>query len=310
MTHLRLTHLNALRAFEAVARHMSFVRASRELSITAGALSQQVRLLEDYYGAKLFRRHNRRISLTDAGAAVLPDLRLGFDYLSAVTARLRTDSTEEMMTVSAPPTFAAKWLVRRLGGFAGAHPTIRINLESTDRLVDLRREDVDIAVRYGHGKWPGLRAEMLVSEHLTPACAPNYLQGFGLHRPADLARASLIHDRTMGTDPGFPTWATWFEAAGLNGVKVQGGLTFSSSITAIQAAVDGHGVILARSVTIEEELENGRLVLPFPDARLAGQAYYVAYLPETLKARKVAAFRAWILEAAHNGALPDGSAAP
>lgn len=307
MTHRKLAHLTALRAFEAVTRHMSFARAARELSVTPGAISQQIRTLEDYYGVQLFRRHNRRISLTDEAQAVLPDLRAAFDRLSSVTARLQEESAGGLITVSAPPTLAAKWLVHRLGDFARAHPKIQVVLDSSDRLVDLHRENVDLAIRYGRGRWPGLRTELLVHESLTPACAPAFLQAHPLAEPQDLAGVSLIHDRTMLDDAAFPTWDSWFAAARLDGAGDGGGLHLSSSITAIQAAVDGLGVILGRTVAIDEDVAAGRLVLPFPRLRVPGHGYYAVCRPEALEFQKVAAFRDWLLEAFEAFAADAGS---
>jgi LysR family transcriptional regulator, glycine cleavage system transcriptional activator len=296
MAHRRLAHLNALRAFEAVARHMSFGKAARELSVTPGALSQQVRLLEDYYGVKLFRRHNRRISLTDEAAAVMTDLETGFDRLSAAVLKLQSHGGGGLITVTAPPTLALKWLVHRLGDFAHAHPNIEVNLDSTDRIVELRREGVDLAIRYGRADYPGLRTETLAEETLTPACAPSYLQTHDLRQPSDLLHAALIHDRTLADHASFPTWVTWLAQAGVEGEPSQGALHFSSSVTAIQAALDGHGVVLGRSLTIEEDVAAGRLATPFPHIRSRGWAYHLAYPPEALATRKVAAFRDWLVD--------------
>jgi LysR family transcriptional regulator, glycine cleavage system transcriptional activator len=172
----KLAHLNALRALDAVARHMSFAKAAKELSVTSGALSQQVRLLEDYYGVQLFHRHNRRISPTDEAAAILPDLIAGFDRLSAAVVKLQSHRGGGMITVTAPPTLALKWLVQRLGDFQARHPNIEVNLDSTDRVVELRREGVDLAIRYGRGVYPGLAVEKLAEETLTPAVASHVAQ--------------------------------------------------------------------------------------------------------------------------------------
>lgn len=296
MAHRKLAHLNALRAFEAVARHMSFVKAAEELSVTSGALSQQVRLLEDYYGVDLFRRHNRRISLTDAASAIAPDVAAGFDRLSAAVARLQAHSGGGMITVTAPPTLALKWLVRRLQDFRAKHPNIEVNLDSTDRLVELRREGVDLAIRYGRGAYPGLKAEKLAEETLTPACSPDYLARQAIAAPPDLLGATLIHDRTLADHPSFPTWATWLARAGVEGEPAAPGLFFSSSVTAIQAAVDGHGVVLGRNLTIAEEVSAGRLVTPFPQIEGQGWAYYLVYPLQALETAKARAFRDWIVE--------------
>jgi LysR family glycine cleavage system transcriptional activator len=174
---------------------------------------------------------------------------------------------------------------------------IQVSLDSTDRLVDLQREDVDLALRYGRGKWPHLRAERLVQEWLTPACSPDFLRDHVIHAPRDLTRVNLINDRTMLSDLGFPTWETWFAVAGVATLGEQSVLHFSSSITAIQAAVEGHGVVLGRSVAVDQDLRAGRLILPFPELRVPGYAYYVVYRPEALESQKVAAFKEWVLEA-------------
>jgi LysR family glycine cleavage system transcriptional activator len=291
----KLAHLNALRALEAVARHLSFAKASRELSVTSGALSQQVKLLEDYYGVLLFRRHNRRISLTDEAAAILPDLEAGFDRLAAAVVKLQSHGGGGMITVTAPPTLALKWLVQRLGDFQARHPGIEVNLDSTDRVVELRREGVDLAIRYGRGVYPGLEVEKLADETLTPACAPQYLARLNLKTPQDLARATLIHDRTLVDHPSFPSWATWLASAGVTGGASPNALHFSSSVTAIQAAVDGHGVVLARNLTVAEEVAAGRLVTPFPEIQGQGWAYYLVYPAEAMSLRKVVAFRDWLV---------------
>lgn len=292
----KLAHLNALRALEAVARHLSFAKAARELSVTSGALSQQVRLLEDYYGVPLFRRHNRRISLTDEAAAIMPDLEAGFDRLSAAVMKLQSHDGGGMVTVTAPPTLALKWLVQRLGDFQALHPGIEVNLDSTDRVVELRREGVDLAIRYGRGVYPGLKVEKLADETLTPACSPQYLARHGLETPQDLLRTTLIHDRTLADHASFPSWATWLASAGVPGGSAPTARHFSSSVTAIQAAIDGHGVVLGRSLTIAEDVAAGRLVTPFPDIQGQGWAYYVVYPAEALGMRKVAAFRDWLIE--------------
>jgi LysR family transcriptional regulator, glycine cleavage system transcriptional activator len=291
----KLAHLNALRALEAVARHMSFAKASQELSVTSGALSQQVKLLEDYYGVRLFRRHNRRIDLTDEAAAILPDLEAGFDRLSAAVVKLQSHGGGGMITVTAPPTLALKWLVQRLGDFQARHPGIEVNLDSTDRVVELRREGVDLAIRYGRGIYPGLSVEKLADETLTPACSPRYLERLGLRTPHDLARATLIHDRTLADHPSFPSWATWLAGAGVEATPSPNALHFSSSVTAIQAAMDGHGVVLARNLTVAQEVAAGRLVTPFPEIQGQGWAYFLVYPAEALALPKVAAFREWIV---------------
>lgn len=297
IVHKKLAHLNALRAFEAVARHLSFAKASVELGVTAGAISQQIKLIEDYYGVRLFLRQGRGISLTDDGASVLPELSAAFNFLARANARLQLHRSGGILRVTSPPTFSVKWLAPRLGLFSLAHPGIEVSVESTDRLVDLRREDDDIGIRYGGGSWAGLRADHLFDEKLTPVCSPSYLAANPITSAEDLCEAQLIHDRTMessGLD--YPTWEKWFATCELTPPE-RGALHFSSSLAAIQAAVDGHGVILGRSAVIDEELREGRLVAPIGRSISSGYAYYVVTVEQRLS-EPVAALRVWLLDEA------------
>ena len=294
----RLAHLNALRAFEAVARHLSFAKASVELGVTPGAISQQIKLLEDYYSVRLFRREGRRISLTDDGAGVLPELTAAFNFLARANVRLQLHRTGGLIRVTSPPTFSVKWLAPRLGGFSIANPGIEVSVESTDRLVDLRREDDDIGIRYGSGTWDGLRADHLIDEKLTPVCSPSYLHCHPLRSVDDLLGAQLIHDRTLessGLD--YPSWETWFAKHGLVAPD-SGVLHFSSSLAAIQAAVDGFGVILGRSAVIDAELKDGRLVAPIGESISSGSAYYVVTPERQTLSEPIEALKAWLLEEA------------
>ncbi len=298
-----LAHLNALRAFEAVARHLSVTKAAAELSVTRGAISQQVRLLEAYYGAPLLRRHNRRVSLTDAGAAILPDLSIAFDRLAAATRVLQEPPARVRLRISAPPSLAALWLVRRLNDFRSVHPDIEVSLESTDRIVALRREGIDLAIRYTRARDRRLAGGPLVRETLTPVCAPDYLARHPLAKPCDLLDAALIRDATLADFPEFPTWETFLDQAGVHGGP-RDGLSVSSSIMAIRAALDGHGVVLGRSVLVADELQAGRLVAPFPHLTVAGWTYVLVHPPEAPLPIKIAAFRTWLTGAFATGEPP------
>jgi LysR family glycine cleavage system transcriptional activator len=296
MTNKKLAHLNALRAFEAVARHLSFAKAASELSVTPGAISQQVKLLEDYYGVELFRRNGRQISLTDQAAAILPELSTAFDLLVRATTRLQSQGMGGIVSVTVPPTFAVKWLAQRLGDFTLAHPGVQIRVESTERLVDLRREQADIAIRYGDGLWDGHHADHLFDERLMPVCSPVYLEAHPMNSLADLATARLIQDRTMlSTRLDFPDWNSWLADVGVEAPE-EGALQFSSSLAAIQAAIDGHGVILGRSALIGEELKSGRLIAPFKKESLSGYGYYVLTVDQAPLAPRVEAFKQWLLD--------------
>lgn len=298
MTHKKLAHLNALRAFEAVARHLSFARAAGELSVTPGAVSQQIKLLEDYYGVALFRRNGRHIALTNEALDIVPELSTAFDLLVRATARLQSQGLGGIVNVTVPPTFAVKWLAQRLGDFTLDHPGVQIRVESTERLVDLRREQSDIAIRYGGGSWDGLHADHLFDERLMPVCSPAYIKINPMNSLEDLVAARLIHDRTMlSTRLEFPDWNSWLADAGVEAPE-EGALQFSSSLAAIQAAIDGHGVILGRSALIDEELKNGRLIAPFERTSWSGYGYYVVSLDQAPLAPRIETFRQWLLDEA------------
>lgn len=294
----KLAHLNALRALEAVARHMSFAKASQELNVTPGAISQQIKLLEDYYDIRLFRREGRRIALTDDASKIMPTLTAGFDLLARVTAVLQANRGGGVVRVTCPPTFAVKWLAPRLGQFAMEHPGIGVSVESDGRLVDLRREEPDVGIRYGGGAWRGLAAEQLFEEKLTPVCSPSYLSSSAIKSAADLARARLIHDLTMdSTGLDYPDWSSWFAKQGLP-VSEDGALHFSSSLAAIQAAVDGYGVILGRSTLVESELKEGRLVEATGPTIASGYAYYLVTPDDVTLPSAARTFRSWLLDEA------------
>lgn len=294
MTTKKLAHLTALRAFEAAARHMSFAKASEELSVTPGAVSQQIKLLEDFYGMRLFRREGRRIALTDDAAKILPELTAGFDLLARAIASLQARKSGGIVHVTSPPTFAVKWLAPRLGEFALANPGIQVSVESTGRLVDLRREDADVGIRYGSGSWRGLNADLMFEETLIPVCSPSYLDEQPIKTIDGLGKARLIHDRTMAsTGLDYPDWNSWFESHGMT-VPEKGALHFSSSLGAIQAAVDGHGVILGRSALIAAELKDGRLVAAGP-ASASGFSYYLVTPEKETRSMPVRIFCGWLL---------------
>lgn len=294
----KLAHLNALRAFDAVVRHMSFAKAAEELNVTPGAISQQIKLLEDYYEIRLFRREGRRIALTDDASKIVPTLTAGFDLVARANALLQANKAGGVVRVTCPPTFAVKWLAPRLGDFAIDHPGIQVTVDSAGRLVDLRREEPDLGIRYGAGSWRGLKAERLFGETLTPVCSPSYLASCPMGSAEDLGRARLIHDLTMeSTGLDYPDWSKWFEMQGLS-VPHDGALHFSSSLAAIQAAVDGHGVILGRSTLVESEIREGRLVRAPGPTISSGSSYYLVTLGDGSLSTALRIFRTWLLNKA------------
>jgi LysR family transcriptional regulator, glycine cleavage system transcriptional activator len=286
----RLPPLNALKAFEAAARHESFTRAAEELCVTQGAVSHQVKALEGELGLKLFNRERQRLVITEGGRAYLAVVRDAFDRIADGTERLLQRQSGGALTVSTSPNFAAKWLVHRLGRFAEAHPEIDLRVSASAHHVDFAREDIDLAVRHGDGTATGLHVTRLCAEELFPACSPKLLDGRnGLRSPADLGRFPLLHinDR-LG-------WRQWLDYAGIAGVDLARGPILNQASMAIDAAVDGQGVVLARTALAAWDLIGGRLVRPFDIAMPASYAYWIVCSRAVAKLPKIVAFSDWLL---------------
>lgn len=295
----RLPPLNALRAFEAAARHLSLSRAAEELHVTPAAISHQVKGLESYLGVKLFRRANRSLLLTDAGQASLPGLREGFDRLAEAMEAVRAGDESGPFTVSVPPSFGAKWLVARLDRFTRKHPGYDVRLDASMRVVDLMREGVDIAVRYGAGEYPGMRVDCLMDEVAVPVCSPRLQEGDNpLRVPADLCGHTLLHHAVSSEDDKFPDWPMWLQVAGVKTCDLTRGPTFSMASMAVAAAIEGQGVALVGDVLVADDIAAGRLVRPFELSVPADFAYYIVSPLVTAERPRVAAFREWLLEEA------------
>ncbi|MEX0922156.1 MAG: transcriptional regulator GcvA [Rhodovibrionaceae bacterium] len=297
----RLPPLNALRAFEAAARHLSFTKAAEELHVTPAAVSQQVKALEDYCGVQLFRRLTRALMLTDAGQAVLPALKESFDLLGDVTERLMADQKAGILTVSVAPSFGSKWLVPRLERFRQAHPDFDVRIDANDALANFAVDGVDIAIRYGRGVYDNLRADCLITEISYPVCSPKLLEsGPPLKHPRDLAGHTLIHVQWKMEQEHAPNWRMWLRAAGVEGVDAERGTRFSADSMAVQAAIEGHGIALAGSALVGDDLREGRLIRPFPPSVCEATTfcYYVVYPETKAENPKVAAFRDWLMEEA------------
>ncbi len=294
-------HLNALRAFEASARHQSFAAAAAELHVTPAAVGQLVRTLEDWLGTPLFHRSTSgrtRLVPTEAAERALPELRAGFDRLSFGLERLREGSTRGVLTVTVSPAFAAKWLLPRLEHFQAECPDIDIRLDTSLKPVDFVAQRIDIGVRYGAGLWPGLQADKLLDEEFYPVCSPLLLQkARRLQEPTDLVRETLIHDLSMDDDAGFPTWETWLRKVGVaHKTTMARGLKINNSAAVLQAAIDGQGVALARSVMAHDDVACGRLVRLFPSIRLASPlSYYIVYRADCAGLPRTEAFRQWLI---------------
>jgi LysR family glycine cleavage system transcriptional activator len=290
-----LPPLSALRAFEAAARHMSFSRAADELHVTPAAISHQIHALEEDLGVRLFHRMNRAIELTASARVLLPGLSEAFAGIQSSVRRLRAHNDTGTLTVTASPSFAAKWLVLRLHRFQEQCPEVDVRISATDNVVNLTQGDFDIAVRYGTGNYPGLEVELLFTNEVFPACSPQLLTtGPPLRTPDDLPLHNLIHDQTVERDPLVPTWPMWLKAAGVKHGPATTGLSFNNMHLALDAAIAGHGVVLAQSTIAAADLAAGRLVRLFSLALPDQFAYFIATAPGALERPKVRAFRDWL----------------
>jgi LysR family glycine cleavage system transcriptional activator len=294
-----LPPLSALRAFESAARHLSFSKAAEELNVTPAAISHQIHALEADLGIALFHRRNRAIALTPSARVLLPGLSEAFAGIRGAVRRLKAHNDTGTLTVTASPSFAAKWLVLRLHRFQERYPEIDVRISATDEVVDLTQGDFDLAIRYGSGRYPGLAVEALLHNEVFPACSPLLLEtGPPLRAPQDLRHHALIHDRAIDRDPLVPTWPMWLKAAGVKDVPAAAGLSFSASHLALDAAIAGHGVVLAYSTIAAADLAAGRLVRLFSLALPDLFAYYVVTAPGALERHKVKAFRDWLRQEA------------
>jgi LysR family glycine cleavage system transcriptional activator len=300
----RLPPLNALPSFEAAARHLSFTKAADELRVTHSAVSRAVRHLEDHLGVQLMIRATRSVRLTPAGASFAAEVRGVLEHLAAATSAA-TGQSSGIVSVSTIDSFAARWLMPRLFRFRQAHDDVDLRVSMSERLTDFVSDGIDIAIRCGGGRYPGLCAELLMKEDHFPVCSPKLLKGHhGLRKPADLARHTLLHD-VFTVD-----WAMWLRSAGIDGVDPHRGPTFLSSDHAIQAAIRGEGVVLGRSALVADDLAAGRLVRPFELSLPADFAYYVVYPPRVLQRPDVKAFRDWLIAEVRSSTSTNESAPP
>jgi LysR family glycine cleavage system transcriptional activator len=294
----RIPPLNALRAFEAAARHLSLTKAARELHVTAGALSHQIRGLEAFLATKLFERRVRAIALTQTGKLLYPGLQTGFNHINDAVRELGKAGEERVLVISTPPGFTAKWLVARLYRFADAYPAIDTRICSSPTMANFTRDGVDVAVRnlpIGGASDPALVLEKLIDLPVVPVCSPKLLKRLGsTRRPDALKTMPLIHDDTPIALYQALSWGLWFKEAGVEGVDVRRGLRFNSTDHALDAAAEGAGVLLAHDLLAYDELRTGRLViaarLKLPPVR----AYYLAYPKSRREHAPVQAFRTWL----------------
>jgi LysR family glycine cleavage system transcriptional activator len=284
----RLPPLNALPSFEAAARYLSFSKAADELHVTHGAVSRAIRNL-DHLGVQLMIRATRSVRLTPIGASYAAEIGDVLEHLGAATSAA-TGQSSGIVSVSTIDSFAARWLMPRLFRFRRDHGDIDVRVATSERLADFVSDGIDIAIRCGGGQYPGLSAELLMKEDHFPVCSPKLLKGrYPLRTPADLARHTLLHD-VFTVD-----WAIWLHGAGIDNVDPHRGPTFLSSDHAIQAAIQGEGVVLGRSALVADDLAAGSLVRPFEFSLPAGFAYYVVYPPRALQRPAVKTFRDWLM---------------
>lgn len=307
-----LPPLNALRAFEAAARHLSFARAAAELNVTSAAISHHVKTLEAYLGQSLFERSGRGLRLTAAADAGLPEISAGFEHLRRGAVRLRGGARTRDLRVRVAPAFASRWLVPRLQRFAARCPDVDARIDASYELPDFAAGEAGLAVHFGPGRYDAeLQADLLLRVSVLPLCAPEYLRRdeVRLETPADLARCRLLHDDTLTLDANLPDWDAWLRALDVSGVDTTRGVHFSHALLALQAAVDGQGVVLTYDLIAQADLDAGRLVAPFDFALPAHSAYYVVTPRELAGDPVVAAFRQWLLdETRAQRATPGGRA--
>jgi LysR family transcriptional regulator, glycine cleavage system transcriptional activator len=286
----RLPPLDALRAFEAAARHLSFTRAADELGVTQTAVSHRIRDLEQRLGVRLFRRRPRGILLTDEAQGYLPVVRETFDRLAEATERLRSGAAGGRLAVSVLPSFAAKWLVPRLGRLRARHPELDVRIRVSEKLVDFARDDVDLGIRLGRGAYPGLRADRFLAEAIFPVCSPALIDGPPpLRMPGDLRHQTLLHDEDTGA------WRLWLEIAGARDVDWRRGPVLDDSSMLLQAAIEGQGVALGRRALASADIAAGRLVRPFDVPLPFDLAYYLVCPLATAERPRIRAFRDWLL---------------
>jgi LysR family glycine cleavage system transcriptional activator len=286
----RLPPLNSLKCFEAAGRLLSFTDAARELNVTQAAISHQIKVIEAFLGVSLFNRYPRRLTLTDQGKALLPDVIEAFDRVSSAVASLSREQYSNVLSVRLAPSFAAKWLSPRLKYFWLQYPEIDLRLYHAHPAVDFDREDIDIAVTYGKGDWPGVVSEKLLSLDFFPVCSPSFLNTdkplTDLH---NLRYYALLHDAN------YECWRDWLALAGIDDIEASRGTIIDDTNVLIQAAMDGQGIALGSTTFVADLLDSGRLIKPFDISLVNEFAYHVVYPAAHLHNPAVRAFKEWLL---------------
>lgn len=304
----RLPPLSSFRTFEAAARHLSFKKAAEELHVTPAAVSQQIKTLENYLGVLLFKRQPKALQLTEEGLAMFPRVRDGMDSFAAAVASTRRDDALAL-NVTAPPSFATRWLVPRLARFSAVHSEVAIRISSNSENIDgpqtavgpameardPRQQASEVAVRFGNGLYPGHQVEKLLTPEYVLVCSPRLpSEELPLGKPEDLRKHILIHDESIPDVEQRPSWHEWLKLAGVSGIDCERGPRFSNSILAQEAAIEGQGVVLALRPQIEADVVSGRLAIPFDISMPSSYAYYLV-IPQAIAERAVVcAFKAWL----------------
>ena len=293
-----LPPLNALHTFEVAARHLSFQQAAEELDVTPTAVSHQIKVLEEHLRVTLFRRRPRPLALTEAGQLLYPAVRESLHAIATAIAQLTKTPESNTLTVSVTTVFAAKWLVPRLSEFQQAHPDIDLRLQTSNDVVDLNKQTVDLAIRYGKGNYPGFTVRKLMSDVFLPVCNPRLLEGKHLiKKPDDLVHYPLLHFEWIHFGTDAPDWKNWFILTKLNDIDPNRGLTFDEESLAIQAAIAGQGIALCSNIHVADDLALGFLVQPL-DVLLDGFNYSAVYLENHSKEPLILTFVDWLVEVA------------
>ncbi len=302
----RLPPLNAMRAFETVARKLSFARAAEELHVTKAAVAQQVRLLEQEIGAPLVERSGRGLALTESGAAGAAGLAEAFSTLARAVRAMREAKGRRFLVINSSASFAATWLVGRIGRFKALHPEIDVLLDANPTEDSLESSTTDALVRWGAGDFPGLATTLLFKENVFPVCAPDLANGHSpLRSPQDLSRHTLLHLEWSSAYSSWPTWSDWLKAAGARDVEARHGVWFNNLAMAIRAAAQGQGVALTSFAIAADELAGGRLVAPFSISVETPFGYYFLCRPEEAGKSRIKALREFLVEeAARSAAAP------
>lgn len=287
--------LTALRAFESAGRHLSFIKAADELAVTPAAVSQQVKRLEDYLGVMLFRRLPRGILLTDNGQQFLKDMSDAFVALDTAVDRARDSDPFGALTISVAPMFATKWLVPRLEQFDNEFPDIDLRISSSLSVVDFNRDNFDAAIRLGGGDYPGLVAEKLFDEALVPMCSPKLLSDLQVSKSSNAIRKMvLLHNDSTSFDALAPTWERWLEQAGMSDIDASRGPRFEQPDHAIQAAIDGAGVVLGWQSLATNDIDAGRLTVLSELTLPLGSSFYLVYPTAYAFRKKITLLKDWL----------------